>query len=53
MLSAGLGEAPTVLVVEQMKLLDASGNTKVVYPSKTDLAIEALPGGKQIAIRRP
>ena len=53
MLSAGLGEAPTVLVVEQMKLLDASGNTKVVYPSKTDLAAESLPGGKQIAIRRP
>jgi len=53
MLSAGLGEAPSVLVVEQMKLIDATGNTKVVYPSKTDLATEALPGGRQIAIRRP
>ena len=53
MLSAGLGEAPSVLVVEQMKLLDASGNTKVVYPSKTDLATDALSGGRQITIRRP
>jgi len=53
MLSAGLGEAPSVLVVEQMKLLDSSGNTKVVYPSKTDLATDALPAGRQIAIRRP
>ena len=53
MLSAGLGEAPSVLVVEQMKLLDGSGNTKVVYPSKTDLAPETLPAGRQIAIKRP
>ncbi len=53
MLDAGLGKAPSVLVVEQMKLVDAEGNMKVVYPSKTDLNCEAFPASKKIDVRRP
>jgi hypothetical protein len=51
MLLAGLGEASSVLVVEQMKLVDSAGHMKVVYPSKTDLT--EVPQGKKIVVRRP